>query len=88
MQEFGRLGIDKKQGIITSCIVPGVMAKTGMETAEIVKGIVKETMPDVLAKMPFDAFDEIADYAKAPEIAEIGRALMKEALDKYEASLD
>lgn len=44
--------------------------------------------PDVLAKMPFDAFDEIADYAKAPEIAEIGRALMKEALDKYEASLD
>lgn len=48
LQEFGRIGIEKKQGIITSCIVPGVMAKTGMETAEIVKGIVKETMPDAV----------------------------------------
>ena len=34
--------------MITSCIVPGVMAKTGMETAEIVKGIVKETGPDAV----------------------------------------
>lgn len=48
MQEFGTLGLKKKQGIITSCIVPGVMAKTGMETAEIVKGVVKETKPDAV----------------------------------------
>lgn len=48
LQEFGRLGIEKKWGIITSCIVPGVMAKTGMETAEIVKGIVSETTPDAV----------------------------------------
>ena len=48
LQEFGRLGIEKKRGIITSCIVPGVMAKTGMETAEIVKGIVSETTPDAV----------------------------------------
>lgn len=31
-----------------SSIEPGVMAKTGMETAEIVKGVVEETQPDVL----------------------------------------
>lgn len=31
-----------------SSFEPGVMAKTGMETAEIVKGVVKETKPDVL----------------------------------------
>lgn len=31
-----------------SSIEPGVMAKTGMETAEIVKGVVEETEPDVL----------------------------------------
>ena len=40
--------------------------------------------PDVLVRMPFDAYGEIADYAKAKEIAEHGRQLMTEALDKYE----
>ena len=48
LQEFGELGLKKKGAVITSCIVPGVMAKTGMETAEIVKGIVKETNPDAV----------------------------------------
>lgn len=40
--------------------------------------------PDIVVKMPFDAYGEIADYAKAQEISEIGRQLMREALDKYE----
>jgi len=31
-----------------SAIVPGVMAQTGMETAEILKGIVRETGPDLV----------------------------------------
>lgn len=31
-----------------SGIVPGVMAQTGMEAAEIVRGVVKETRPDVV----------------------------------------
>lgn len=48
LQEFGALGLKKKCDIITSCIVPGVMGKTGMETAEIVKGIVNETKPDAV----------------------------------------
>lgn len=33
---------------ILSGITPGVMAQTGMETAEIVKGIVRETEPDAV----------------------------------------
>ena len=40
--------------------------------------------PDIVVKMPFDAYGEIADYAKAKEISEIGRQLMCEALDRYE----
>ena len=32
LQEFGELGLQKNNAVITSCIVPGVMAKTGMET--------------------------------------------------------
>jgi len=31
-----------------SSIEPGVMAKTGMETAEIIKGVIRETAPDVV----------------------------------------
>lgn len=33
---------------VLSGIVPGVMAQTGMETAEIIKGIVSQTEPDLL----------------------------------------
>jgi hypothetical protein len=41
--------------------------------------------PDVVARMPFDAYGDLADYAKAEEISELGRKLMAEALDRYEA---
>lgn len=41
--------------------------------------------PEILVKMPFDAYGEIGDYARAREISEAGRTLMKEALDRYEA---
>ncbi len=40
--------------------------------------------PDILVRMPFDSYGEIADYIKGAEISELGRKLMKEALDKYE----
>lgn len=40
--------------------------------------------PDILVNMPFDAYGDISDYAKAYEIAEAGRILMKTALDRYE----
>lgn len=40
--------------------------------------------PDILVNMPFDAYGDISDYARADEIAETGRTLMKAALDKYE----
>ncbi|HIX15656.1 MAG TPA: GPR endopeptidase [Candidatus Hungatella pullicola] len=34
--------------VLISAIAPGVMAQTGMETAEILRGIVGETRPDVI----------------------------------------
>ncbi len=40
--------------------------------------------PDILVNMPFDAFGAISDYARAEEICELGRELMKDALDRYE----
>ncbi len=41
--------------------------------------------PDVVVRMSFDAYGDIAHYARAAEISQIGRELMAEALDKYEA---
>lgn len=42
--------------------------------------------PDVLVKMPLDAYSSLTDYVKGEEIAEKGRALMAEALDRYESA--
>mgnify|MGYP002234384832 CR=1 FL=1 len=36
------------QAHCVSGLVPGVMAQTGMETLEIIKGVVDETKPDVV----------------------------------------
>lgn len=48
IREYGKAAYEKERMNLVSSIVPGVMAQTGMETAEIVKGIVEETKPDVV----------------------------------------
>ncbi len=46
---------------------------------------IEKYRPDILVKMSFDSYSTITDYAKGEEIAEKGRSLMAEALDRYEA---
>ncbi len=46
--QFGKAAYEKDRVNKISAIIPGVMGKTGMESAEIVKGIVDETTPDVV----------------------------------------
>lgn len=48
MRTYGKAAYENDTTNEISSIEPGVMAKTGMETAEIVKGVVDETKPDVL----------------------------------------
>lgn len=48
IKEFGKYVIDDRCHKSVSSIVPGVMAQTGMESMEIVRGITKETKPDVI----------------------------------------
>lgn len=48
IRTYGKAAYNRKKINLISSIEPGVMAKTGMETAEIIKGVVNETMPDVL----------------------------------------
>lgn len=48
VQEYGRYAVEKGRSRIVSAVVPGVMAQTGMESAEIIRGIVNETTPDLI----------------------------------------
>ncbi len=48
VREYGKAAYDCEKMNLVSALEPGVMAQTGMETAEIVKGVVEETSPDVL----------------------------------------
>lgn len=48
VQEYGRYAVGKGGSRIVSAIVPGVMAQTGMESAEIIRGIVNEATPDLI----------------------------------------
>ena len=46
VKEYGKYAMGKDQVYLVSAVVPGVTGQTGMETLEIVKGIVEETEPD------------------------------------------
>ena len=48
MKEYGKAAYNCEKMNQISALEPGVMAKTGMETAEIVKGVVEQTGPDAL----------------------------------------
>jgi len=47
-KEYGSTVLKETFRSAVSGLVPGVMAQTGMETLEIIKGVVSETKPDVL----------------------------------------
>ncbi len=48
LQEYGKAAYNKSRVHAISSLAPGVMAKNGMETAEIIKGVIKETKPDLM----------------------------------------
>lgn len=48
LNEYGKQAYRAEKMHKISSLIPGVMAKTGMETAEIVKGVINETKPDIV----------------------------------------
>lgn len=48
IKEYGKYAMGEEQVNLISAIVPGVMGQTGMETVEIIRGVVNETNPDVV----------------------------------------
>ena len=53
VMEFGNAAYEGRNIPLTSSLVPGVMAKTGMESQEIISGVVTQTHPDLV--MAIDA---------------------------------
>ena len=48
VKEYGKAGMGEEKVHLDSSLVPGVMAQTGMETMEIIRGVIAETKPDVV----------------------------------------
>lgn len=48
VKEYGKAGMGEEKVHMVSSLVPGVMAQTGMETMEIIRGVIRETHPDAL----------------------------------------
>lgn len=48
MKEFGAAAYNREKMHFVSAVVPGVMAATGMETAEIIRGVAGQTKPDAV----------------------------------------
>ncbi|MCD8023656.1 MAG: GPR endopeptidase [Lachnospiraceae bacterium] len=48
IREYGRMSKELETAGEVSAIVPGVMAQTGMETLEIIRGVVDETKPGLV----------------------------------------
>lgn len=48
VREYGKVAYNRSKMHQVSSLIPGVMAKTGMESAEIIKGVISETKPDMV----------------------------------------
>ena len=72
VQEYGRYAVGKGGSRIVSAIVPGVMAQTGMESAEIIRGIVNETTPDLIMVIDAQAARSTKRLNRTIQISDAG----------------
>ena len=72
IKEYGMRGIKHEKMHRISGIAPGVMAQTGMETAEIVQGIVSETKPDVVVAIDALAARSVRRLSRTIQITDTG----------------
>lgn len=72
VKEYGKYAMGEEKVHMTSAIVPGVMAQTGMETLEIIKGIVSETKPDLVIAVDALAARNTKRLNRTIQIADTG----------------
>lgn len=72
LREYGNYAFSGKKVASVSGIVPGVMAQTGMETLEIIKGIIGETNPQVVIAIDALAARSIKRLGRTIQLADTG----------------
>lgn len=72
LKEYGAYAFSDKKVASISGVVPGVMAQTGMEALEIVKGIVKETAPQCVIAIDALAARSIKRLGRTIQLADTG----------------
>ena len=72
IREYGLRGITHEKMHRVSGIVPGVMAQTGMKTAEIIQGVVAETKPDVVIAIDALAARSVRRLNRTIQITDTG----------------
>lgn len=72
MNEFGKYAFQSEDVSKISGIVPGVMAQTGMECVEILRGIVEETKPDFLITVDALAARSIKRLGRTIQLTDTG----------------
>lgn len=72
VKEYGKAAYNVSKMHMISSMEPGVMAKTGMETAEIIKGVVKQTKPNVLIVIDALASRSIRRLNRTIQITDTG----------------
>lgn len=72
LREYGEYAFPDKKVAAISGIVPGVMAQTGMETLEIIKGIINETSPQLVIAIDALAARSVKRLGRTIQIADTG----------------
>lgn len=74
VKEYGKYALGGEADRLVSAVVPGVMGQTGMETVEIVRGIVEETEPDFVIAIDALAARSVRKLNRTIQIADTGIA--------------
>ena len=74
VKEYGKYALDGEANRLVSAVVPGVMGQTGMETVEIVRGIVEETEPDFVIAIDALSARSVRRLNRTIQIADTGIA--------------
>lgn len=72
IEEYGIQGMGEENACSISGIVPGVMAQTGMETLEIIRGVAREIKPDVIIAIDALAARSVKRLNRTIQITDTG----------------
>ena len=72
IKEYGVQSMGEEHAHSVSGIAPGVMAQTGMETMEIIRGVIEETQPDVVIAVDALAARSIRRLNRTIQITDTG----------------